>query len=239
MTVTYLNKSLKTNGFSLIEMAIALAVIGFLVGGLLKPMALTKDYKKIKYTDATLEQIKEALVGFAIVNNRLPCPAMCFEYNGKDSDCLNGIYDIADVGKETTDSAFCQQEGYLPWADLGIGKYDAWNNPFYYRVDKNYSAISGIISSLKTDSSEKLTVNYKQTGNNLTTYEKDGNSRIIAIILSHGKNDKAESSNKITIANDPTYVQGHYVGNIFDDRVTWLSKYTLTNHLAKSRDLPQ
>ncbi|MBE9561976.1 MAG: hypothetical protein IMF12_03825, partial [Proteobacteria bacterium] len=67
-------------------------------------------------------------------------------------------------------------------------------------------------------------------------------SRVIAIILSHGKNGKAESSNKITIANDATYVQGNYVENEFkefDDRVTWMSKYTLTNYLAKTRDLPQ
>ncbi len=231
----------KYNGFSLIEMAIALAVIGFLIGGLLKPMSSVMDYQKIKYTDATLEQIKEALVGFAIINNRLPCPAKCSKFNGKDIDCFNEVYDASDVGKETTDSTFCEQEGYLPWADLGIGRYDGWDEPFYYRVDKNYSTILSGNELLKTDSSKKLTVKYKQTNKNLTALETINGadySRVIAIVLSHGKNGDAESSNKITVANDATYVQGN-VENIFDDRLTWLSKYSLINYLAKTRDIPQ
>ncbi len=231
----------KYNGFSLIEMAIALAVIGFLAGGLLGPMSLAIDYKKFNYTDATLEQIKEALIGFAVINGRLPCPAKCSKYD--DGNCFNGFYDASYVGKEDkSDIVFCEQEGYLPWADLGIGRYDAWDKPFYYRVDKNYSTNISANTSLQTDSNNILKIKYKQTGNNLTVTEASGNSRLIVIVLSYGKNSVAESSNKITIANDATYMQGDYnsnENNYFDDRLTWISKYTLTNYLAKTRELPQ
>jgi len=238
-------------------MAIALAIIGFLVGGLLKPMSLAMDYQKIKYTDITLEQIKEALVSFAIINKRLPCPAKCSKYSGKSSDCVDGVvYNANYVGKEdkndyivdiadiySPDIQFCGiQTGYLPWVDLGIGRYDGWDEPFHYKVDKYYSILNiltkindkGIINSFKTDDSERLKVRDTNNKNYTTTEQPLGHSRIIAIILSSGKNGDLETGNT---GSDATYAWDDYIENGFDDRVTWLSKYTLINRLLITHNL--
>ncbi|MDM8569305.1 prepilin-type N-terminal cleavage/methylation domain-containing protein [Thiotrichales bacterium HSG1] len=217
----------KYNGFSLIEMAIALAIIGYLISGLFKPMVLTADYKKINNTDKTLEQIKGALVSFAIVNNRLPCPARCTKYK---KQCVKGSYNSSVIGIEN--SALCTKEGYLPWADLGVGRYDGWNRPFRYRVDKNYSA-----TNIKINVDKKFTIKNKQSVNNFTT--TSSNRHVIAIIFSYGKDGEPNPKND-TI--DLTYISGQYQtdeNDYFDDRLTWLSKNSLTSYLATTRDLPQ
>lgn len=63
------------NGFTLIEIAMVLVIIGLLLGGLLMPLATQVDVQRRIETEKAMEQIKEALIGFAMVNGRLPCPA--------------------------------------------------------------------------------------------------------------------------------------------------------------------
>ena len=101
-------------GFTLVEIAIVLAILTFIMPALIFPLTKQNDYKRMATTQERLEEIKEALLGFAILNDSLPCPAL-----------------LAEDGKST---ASCDDEGYLPWAELGVGRYDSWGNPFYYRV---------------------------------------------------------------------------------------------------------
>jgi len=227
-------KTLFSSGFSLIEMAIVLIIIGLLFGSLLTPLSAQRDRQQIKRTLKTLEEVKEALLGFAILHNRLPC-------SDRDED---GLED------SPCDTNTTKIEGNLPWRDLGIGRYDGWGRHFRYRVDKEYSS-SSISSSLKTDEDKKLKVRNKLGDINLTTFEKyeqsDGTiknySRVVAIIFSYGKNSKADNGNQFTAANDATYVQDVYVEDkkdptkTFDDRLTWLSKHTLTNRLNEAKQL--
>lgn len=115
----------KIAGFSLIEMAIGLVIIGLLIGSLLVPGVEQSTQQRIKLTQQTLEEIKAALLGFAEVNNRLPCPAV--DLKGKEA----GFIDTAGQQCDTFDDA----DGYLPWSVLGVGRYDPWGRPFRYRVD--------------------------------------------------------------------------------------------------------
>ncbi len=61
-------------GFTLIEMAVVLVIVGLLLGGMLVPLATQMETDRRKETTATLESIREALIGFAVINGRLPCP---------------------------------------------------------------------------------------------------------------------------------------------------------------------
>ncbi len=219
-------------GFTLVELAISLLVIGLLMGTLILPVANQFNARAIAETEKTMENIKEALLGYAVMNNKLPCPAAVVS-----NPALN------DLG--TSQSTLCAQEGFLPWAELGIGKVtDAWGFPIRYRVDSNYT--SSIPSDLKADN--KISVS-RDTGSgniNLVSAETDGSSKIIVLLLSYGNDHaangtQAQQSSAATpyenadgniayVAND--YVNGSNTASNFDDIVTWLPKTTLLARLA-------
>jgi prepilin-type N-terminal cleavage/methylation domain-containing protein len=64
----------KSQGFNLIEIAVVLVVLGFLIGNLLNPLAKKIEQDKIKLTQHSLEEIKQALLGYAVLHGCLPCP---------------------------------------------------------------------------------------------------------------------------------------------------------------------
>ncbi|KHD08003.1 hypothetical protein PN36_10205 [Candidatus Thiomargarita nelsonii] len=201
----------RNNGFSLIEIAIVLFIISLLIGHLLTPISTQIDQRRYKQTQKTLEEIKQALLGFASIHGRLPYPAS----NQK-------------TGRQ--DSSLYKKEGYLPWADLGIARIDAWGNPFRYRAEDEYSEptldyqkIFGIVGS-----GSGLRVKDKQN-NYLTT--KSDDSRVAAIILSTGKNGVPEEEN-----GNQNKIFMYDVD--IDDILTWLSRNTLVNSLYATGQLP-
>lgn len=148
-----------STGFSLIEMAIVLLIISLLIGGLLTPLSAQMLQQQIKLTHATLEEIKESLLGFAVINQRLPCP---------DSD-----------GDGVEDTPCDGSEGSLPWINLNVGKEDAWGRAFRYRVVTDYTTT---INSLSIESTLRIK---DITGNFLTTQTTD--SGVAIIVFSYGK----------------------------------------------------
>ena len=212
-------------GFTLVELAMSLLVIGLLMGTLILPVANQLNARAITDTEKTMESIKEALIGYAVMNNKLPCPA------------------ANDFG--TSQSTLCAQEGFLPWAELGIGRVaDAWGQPIHYRVDEAYT--SGIPSNLKASSNIKVSYDTASGSINLVSAETDGSSKIIVLLLSYGNDHAANGTvaqqgsaatpyengdgNAAYVAND--YVNGNNPVSNFDDIVTWLPKTTLLARLA-------
>ena len=111
------------HGFSLIEMAVVLFIVVLLLGSLLVPFATQVEQRRIAETQKTMEEIKEALIGYAASHGApglpyLPCP---------DTDD-DGMENISGNGQCVS------AEGNLPWVDLGVGAQDAWGNRFHYRV---------------------------------------------------------------------------------------------------------
>ena len=117
-------------GFTLIEMAIVLVIITILIGGLAMPLAAQIKARRIAETQKTMEEARDAIVGYAmthktLVGNKpyLPCP----DSNG------DGIEDARTANK-------CpQQFGFLPWVTLGIGSQDAWGNRLLYTTNTDVS----------------------------------------------------------------------------------------------------
>ena len=62
-------------GFSLLELAIGLVIVATLLSALLVPLATQMDQRRVSDTQELLEQARDALIGFAIAQGRLPCPA--------------------------------------------------------------------------------------------------------------------------------------------------------------------
>ena len=65
----------RANGFTLIEMAVVVAVIALLLGGIIVPLAAQVEERRISEMQRLLDETREALAGFAVTNGRLPCPA--------------------------------------------------------------------------------------------------------------------------------------------------------------------
>jgi prepilin-type N-terminal cleavage/methylation domain-containing protein len=111
------------NGFTLVELAVVVAVITLLLGSLLVPLATQVEQRNITQTQKQLDELREALLGFAIVNGRLPRPATS-EADGKERAAA-----CADA-RECT--------GYVPWVTLGLPKADLWGKLLGYSVAPQY-----------------------------------------------------------------------------------------------------
>ncbi|HAN55905.1 MAG TPA: hypothetical protein DCQ77_06830, partial [Betaproteobacteria bacterium] len=104
-------------GFSLIEIAIVLFIVSLLLGGMLLPLAAQQDMRNQGDTQKQLTEAREALLGFAIANGRLPCPA---------SAGSNGVESPATAATATTGVPCTNPyDGFLPAVTLGLAPIDA------------------------------------------------------------------------------------------------------------------
>ena len=69
------NQRQRARGFTLAELAIVVAVIALLLGGLTLTLSTQTELRRISDTQRTLELAKDALIGFAMTRGRFPCPA--------------------------------------------------------------------------------------------------------------------------------------------------------------------
>jgi len=125
---------MKSKGFTLAELAIALAIITLLLAGALIPLSAQIDVRNASDTQRAMESIREAIVGFAQANGRLPCPAAG---NISSGGASAGIEQVA--GNSCT-VAF----GVVPWATLGVPETDAWGRRFTYRVAPAFADATGL-----------------------------------------------------------------------------------------------
>jgi prepilin-type N-terminal cleavage/methylation domain-containing protein len=166
--------SAKANGFTLIELAIVLFIVALLLGGMLVPFSAQQEIHGRQETDRALATIREALLGFALINGRLPCPAIAATATGtNDSEgkaagteaikagtsgnciCTTTASGIASVGNNQCNptSAAGYVSGVLPWATLGLPETDAWGNRYTYTMLAMYGRTASGQTAFGTDTS--------------------------------------------------------------------------------------
>ncbi|MDH2916452.1 MAG: type II secretion system protein [Gallionella sp.] len=216
-------------GFSLIEMAIVMTIIGLLLAGMIPTITTQMEQQKRTETRKQMDEIISALLGYAITQGKLPCPA-------------SPIIATGNVGAGVSNGApgtCTNNPGVLPWATLGIAETDAWGRRFTYSVTNSY-----------TDST---TLTLSSTGDRAVLSASGGvyiASAVPAVIVSHGTNGYgAYSPNGTQIAGasgdesdnsdtDTTYVSHEFAQNGFDDLLIWLSPNTLNNRMVAAGKLP-
>jgi prepilin-type N-terminal cleavage/methylation domain-containing protein len=106
-------------GFTILELAITLAIIAVLAVGILVPFVAQVSQRKVADTERILEQAKEALLGYATATGRLPCPATAAS-KGVESFAAGG--NVANGNCTLTGTHFI---GFLPAATLGFTPIDS------------------------------------------------------------------------------------------------------------------
>lgn len=209
---------LKKAGFSLLELLIVILALSLLLSGTAYILKQHAELQAIRKTDRLLKQVHDSLAGFAILENRLPCPA----------SNAHGVEDLS----------LCDKQGYLPWANLAIDGLDAWGRVLRYRADENFTA--KIPSNLATKTNIRIrsqggTV-WSTANSSAVCTDKHGNitecSRIAAVFFSLGANGLADGRNgNNSSAIYAIYDYTDYVGN--DDRMLWLSINDLAGRMLR------
>lgn len=138
------------SGFTLIEIAIVLLIVTILLGYTVAMFPIQQELKQYRQTNAEMDEIVDALIAFAQVNGRLPCPDTTGNVNGTAAGIFDGIEDTDDLiinldGTAGTDVIpdNCKSFfGFLPSATLGMNGdinddnqlQDPWSNAYGYAV---------------------------------------------------------------------------------------------------------
>ncbi len=136
----------RTSGFTLLEMAVVLVIVGVMAGLVLQVQRLNKPSECYESTEKQLATIRGAINAFVVKNQRLPVPAgrslsSSHPKSGKETDMATDASNV-DVLAGTVDLIF----GALPFQTLGLPSSfaaDCWGNKFSYVVTKNFTTTSG------------------------------------------------------------------------------------------------
>lgn len=184
MQTNMIGNQRKSTGFSLVEMAIVLVILGLLLGGAMALIGPQREVQKVKDTEAEIQRIQEALIAFAINNPalNLPCPDNTQPGTGQEGSRTGPNCDF--------------QEGWVPFAILGgAGRQDAWGNRFRYRVIPSYSQTTpqyAIATNIGASGLSPLNQTLFVCRSNAPTICNLANANVatnlVAVIVSQGRN---------------------------------------------------
>ncbi len=233
-------------GFSLVELAIVMLIISILMAGVLVPLSIQMDVRKGGETRKTIEEAREALVGFAMANGRLPCPA---------SSASNGVEAPSGGGACTAPLA-----GFVPAVTLSLTPTDAqgylldgWNNRVRYAVTTANTSAFTTTGQMKASGMAALGPDLRMCSTSTGIIAGPScaanatlTSTAVAVIYSLGPNgptggtgtDEAENLNadRLFISHDPTPAGA--TNGEFDDLAVWLSPSLMYNRLITAGVLP-
>lgn len=218
-------------GFSLLEMAVVLVIVGLLLGGSLGAAGALQARQRYAGTEAQLAEIRDALVAFAIAHRRLPCPA-----DPAIADTVAG------AGLERVPTAAgCTggTSGAVPWATLGVAQTDAWGRRFTYRVSATFARQAPAFTLI-------------DVGDNVV---RNGAAVVLcaaapAVIVSHGANARGSSGpgGTLSAASPDAREQENADGDAefvvdaaadgYDDLVAWMPGTILGYRMLQAGALP-
>jgi len=221
-------------GFSLIEISLVLVIAGLALGAIISAIGPQLENRRVSDTQKSLQETRDALVGWAIINRRLPRPAVSAVDGTERGNCA--------------DELACT--GFIPWTTLGVTKLDSWGKVIRYSVTPAYAN-----GNIAADTATTKTVRTRNAG-----ALEDLDTTVPAVIYSHGKHNFGTTdagvaiangsgpSNVDEIANNPTalpattFIQRPFseagtlpgVGGEFDDLVVWVNRNRLINQMTSA-----
>ncbi|WP_301102181.1 prepilin-type N-terminal cleavage/methylation domain-containing protein [Propionivibrio sp.] len=229
----------RAKGFTLVELTIVLIIMGLLIGTLMIPLSAQIDQRNYNETRQQFSEIREALIGFALANGRLPRPATSLT-DGTENPAL------------CANDAACT--GFIPWTTLGIKKTDAWNKMIRYSATPAYANAAFTLSTIGTKKIQ--TRDSAGTVSYLIGSASGCSPCAPAVIYSAGKNNWGVTADGTALADESTTNADEDLnasastvflsrnqsnvptGGEFDDIVIWIAPYILMNRMISAGKLP-
>jgi prepilin-type N-terminal cleavage/methylation domain-containing protein len=239
-------------GFTLIELAAVIAIIALLLGVIMAPLATQFRVRTMNDAERDLEEIKEALIGYAMTNQRLPCPDTDSTPDGQENPPGGGTC--------------AASEGLLPWITLGVDAADVWGRLYRYRVspeftfqtvpgsppaasqlDLNDAGDINIVDRAGDKSEITLTTTAVAAivslgGNGFGGRDTDGNALAAPTGSDELENTDGDLKFVRRIYSPGAATCSDTAGTTpfceYDDLVTWIPEPVLKNHLVEAERLP-
>ena len=205
-------------GFTLVELTMVLVIVALLLGGVMAMVSAQTEQRKWNDTQTQLEAARDTLLGYAIANGRLPCPANSNSAGAEVRVAATGV--CGTVGNEQDyygGVASGVTYGLLPAVTLGYQPVDsqgfaldAWSNRIRYAVSRATTPATGTPSANFTNAAtlkangvsvlpNDLVVCASSTGIlpgnappscGATTNSVTSQNTVVAVLYSPGKNGK-------------------------------------------------
>lgn len=243
-----MSKNRSQLGFTLVELAIVLVIFGLLLATLLAPLQAQRSITAQRDTELALNNAKQAILGFAQTNGRLPCPAT---NNG-------GAFPDGTGTSNPNASGVCAQAiGFLPASTLGLQPadaqgfaIDAWNNRIRYAIttantnaftfttnnamnNLGMSALAPDLRVCATSTAASCTATINLLNNAVAVIFSTGETGALAA----GGNDETENLNANTVFVSHEITEAGGVNGEFDHLVTWISPFVLYNAMIQAGQL--
>lgn len=228
--------------FVLLEVAIALSVLGIVAYMSMPLLGKIQQWQQIRITNAHQEKIIESLAGYVLLNKRLPCPALT---SGGEAQAVC-----------TNDT----KVGLVPYKTLGIDEKTAKDGNYHwmtYAVQPNLAStrISCIFTEPSLAIDPKTVFCKTPSEGNLAIQSADNQSCIqppdfVAVVLiAHGSSggyalddgsiqpvnstdiDKIRNAARLGVFT--TKIQSNALGAAFDDTILYASRNNLMAQWAK------
>ena len=246
-----------TKGFTLVELAVVMAIVGLLLGGMMYTLSAVTERRGWDDTQRRLDYARELLLSFAIINGRLPCPA---------SSSVSG--DESPVGGGACTNPY---NGFLPAKAIGFqpvtatgAAVDAWGNPIRYAVSittwgtgtlarftkKHDSTLTSAAWSLSQSPSDLVVCSVSPATVTATTCDTNTSlvnlNTVVAIVFSTGKNgatggtgtNEARNLDNNALFVSRTPDPSDAAGGEFDDLLAWIPVGQLYGRLIAAGVLP-
>lgn len=254
--LTFVRRKTRVAGFTIIELVVGIAVIGLLLGAIMTPLATQFRVRTLKEAERNLNDVKQALIGYAMTNRRLPCPDTDTNPDGLENP----------IGGGTCSAA----EGALPWNTLGVDASDVWGRLYTYRVSPEFThqTSPGSLpagSQLDLDDTGNITVVDRASDKSEIVLAGSTTGFAVAVVVSFGANgyggqdtdgnalavptgaDEIENSD-----GDAKFVRRRYSAGAdscsdtggsnpfceYDDLVVWIPAPLLKSQLVQAGRLP-
>ena len=249
-----------TGGFTLIELAVVLVIVGILLGSTLSSLSSRIEYTRKNETSIELEEIKQAMMAYAFVNGNLPCPDCSDNSGGCGTLAAALIADGLEDYDTVNNRCYTNESlGNVPWVTLGLGRSDAWGTRYRYAVQNVY-ANTDVAFTLGSAAGTAIILEPDFVADATGAVSRTLANNIVAVLLSHGPNgfggadennvaratipvaniDELENTdnNQFYYTRPETAIGTTIAGGEFDDILVWISEFELKAKMVESGKLP-